>query len=105
MNAIKGIISQLERQRAAIDRAISALRDVEGVQPAQTKSDGPVAEEQPRKRRMSAAGRRRIGEATRKRWADKRAAEAALAEKTAPTKKASATKKAGRKRMTTSAAA
>jgi hypothetical protein len=105
VNAIKGIISQLEQQRSAIDRAISALRDVEGVEPVQTKSDGPVAAKQPKRRRMSAAARRRIGEATRKRWADKRAAETALAEKTAPSKKASATKKAGRKRATKSAAA
>jgi hypothetical protein len=37
---------------------------------------------------MSAEGRRRISEATKKRWADKRAADAAAAKKKVPGKRA-----------------
>ncbi len=29
---IKGIIAQLEHQRAAIDRALAALREIEGIE-------------------------------------------------------------------------
>jgi hypothetical protein len=94
VNDFANIISRLEQQRAAIDRALSALREVEGPGPVQAKSAGSVATK-PKKRRMSAAGRRRIAEATRKRWADKRAADAALLQRTGSTKHA--TKKAARK--------
>jgi hypothetical protein len=104
VNEIASIISQLERQRAAIDRAISALREVEGVKPAQTAPSGKATAKEPKKRRMSAAGRRRIAEAAKKRWADKRAAEGITAEKPGPTKKRTAPKKAGRKRATRKAA-
>jgi hypothetical protein len=55
------MISQLEQQRGAIDRAISALREVEGPKPARSvPADGTDAN-RPKKRRMSAAARRRIG--------------------------------------------
>jgi hypothetical protein len=74
LNDISGIISQLERQRTAIDRALQALRDIEG-------TGEPAPKKRGRKRRMSAEGRARIGEATRKRWAAKRAAEAAAGQK------------------------
>lgn len=86
MSEIGKIISQLEQQRDAMDRAIAALREVE--------DQGP----KPVKRQMSAAGRRRIIEATKKRWAAKRAADAAEAKTSkaspkAPTAKVSATKR------------
>jgi hypothetical protein len=103
VNEIASIISQLERQRAAIDRAISALREVEGVKPVETASPEATAKK-PQKRRMSAAGRRRIAEAAKKRWADKRAAEGVTAEKPGPTKKRPAPKKAARKKATKKAA-
>jgi hypothetical protein len=104
VNEIASIISQLERQRAAIDRAISALRDVEGVKQAQTASPGEATTKKPKKRRMSAAGRRRIAEAAKKRWADKRAAEGVTTEKPGPTKKRSLPKKGARKRAARKAA-
>lgn len=50
---------------------------------------------QPKKKRMlSAAGRRRIAEATRKRWADKRKAEAAAAASRPAAKKSVQAKRA-----------
>ena len=78
---VEQIISELEQQREAIERAISALRQVEGT-PA---TGGPLKRRgRPpgQKGHMSPEGRARIAEATRKRWADKRAAEAAAAKKT-----------------------
>lgn len=98
MTDIGKMISQLEQQRGAIDRAISALREVEGPKPVRSApSDGTDANG-PKKRRMSAAGRRRIGEATRKRWADKRAAEALQSKSSPAPKRATGPRKAARKR-------
>ena len=74
MTDIGTMISQLERQRSAIDRAISALRDVDAGK-LQTASAARVAS-RPVKNRLSEEGRRRIAEATRKRWALRRAAQA-----------------------------
>ena len=93
MNDIAKAISQLERQRATIDHAIAALRDVEALAPtAHASSPGPSKPDTKTvKRRMSAEGRKRISEAAKKRWAEKRAAEAP------PAKKASATKKTARR--------
>ena len=98
MTDIGKMISQLEQQRGAIDRAISALREVERPRPTRSLPTDGTDANRPKKRRMSAAARRRIGEATRKRWADKRAAEA-LQSKSSPTpKKATGPRKVARKR-------
>ena len=98
MTDIGKMISQLEQQRGAIDRAISALREVERPRPTRSLPTDGTDANRPKKRRMSAAARRRIGEATRKRWADKRAAEA-LQSKSSPTpKKATGPRKVVRKR-------
>jgi len=75
VNEITNIIRQLEQQQAAIQRALSALREIGGggtvaTTKAVTKSTGP------RKRRLSPEGRKRIAEAARRRWAAKRAADA-----------------------------
>jgi hypothetical protein len=66
---IKNIIQQLQQNAAAIDRALSALREIEG-QNSSASSSIARAGRVP----MSADARKRIGEATRKRWAAKRAA-------------------------------
>ena len=68
MSEISSIIERLQRQRESIDKAIAALNEVESVSNSSTKAGS-------KKRGMSAAGRQRISEATKKRWADKRAAE------------------------------
>jgi hypothetical protein len=73
VNDVENIISKLEKQRSAIDRAISALREITG-----SPATGPdVAEGKTRKRHLSPEGRKRIIEATKRRWAAKRAAQTA----------------------------
>lgn len=102
MNEIAKVISRLEQHRAAIDRALAALREIEAVEPKESASTPRAAGAgQPKKRRMSAAGRRNIAEAVRKRWAEKRAAEAQSSQR------AGAKKAAGKKvaKKTASAAA
>ena len=72
MHNVENVISQLETQRSAIDRAISALREVAGESPLATM---PGSNGQRRKRHlsrrgvMSAAGRKRVALAMKKRWA------------------------------------
>jgi hypothetical protein len=69
MAKLTGIIQQLEKQRSQVqkevvrlDAAISALRGVNGSSRGVVTSIAPT-------RRISAAGRRRIAEAQRARWA------------------------------------
>jgi hypothetical protein len=100
VNDIAKAISQLERQRATIDHAIAALREVEALAPtthSSARQSKPA--EKPVKRRMSAAGRKRISEAAKKRWAEKRAAEAVP-----PRKKGLSTRKTARRGATKKAA-
>ena len=71
MTDIGKIIAQLEHEKAVIERALTALREIGGGKAA------PTNGRQGRRRgRLSAEGRRRIAEAARKRWAAKRAADA-----------------------------
>jgi hypothetical protein len=99
MNEITRAISELERQRATIDRAIAALREVKVSAPAAGLADGASRVGRKRaKRRLSAEGRKRISEAAKKRWAATKAAGAT------PTKKGSTRKKAVRQVRTTKAA-
>jgi hypothetical protein len=77
---LKEIITRLEQQKAAIDRAIAALSEFDG--DAGSASPSPQVKRTPKavkkatkKRVMSEEGRRRIAEAQQKRWAKtKRAA-------------------------------
>jgi hypothetical protein len=97
LNDIQSIISDLERQRQAIDRAIAALRDVSGPQGIVAKRSTPVTGKKAARRRgISPEGKARIAEAQRQRWAAKRAAEQAAAKKTAA-KKAAGKKTAAKK--------
>jgi hypothetical protein len=91
LNDITGIISELERERSAIDRAISALREVTG-QPGTSEPIRQAASAVTKKRQLSPEGRKRIIEATKKRWAAKRAAlkrEAASQSRTGTTRNSS----------------
>jgi hypothetical protein len=83
LNDIESIIQQLEQQRGAIERALGALREIVGSPVPAVKKRGrpPGKEKRGGARHMSAEGRARIGEATRKRWAEKRAAEAPVRKK------------------------
>jgi len=71
-DGIKEIIDSLERQRTAIENALSALRGIEvaGQQSASTSTSrrGPAK----RKGGMTPEGRKRLAEAMRRRWAAKR---------------------------------
>lgn len=75
MDGILEIIRQLEQQRSAIERALEALREVGGSRNA--KPTSPAVVSGTKKRRLSPAGRRRIAEAARKRWAAVKAAKKA----------------------------
>jgi hypothetical protein len=80
LNDVTRIISDLERQRTAIDRAISALREVAGrglgntMSPSTPEPATGGAPATKKKRQLSPEGRQRIIDAAKKRWAAKRAA-------------------------------
>ena len=76
-NGLKEVIKGLEQQKTAIERALAALREVDGTT---VESSVPVAAAPARRGRakrkggMTPEGRRRLSEALKKRWAVKRAA-------------------------------
>lgn len=88
MNGFDDVIKQLEEQKAAIERALEALREVGGevsaVGPAPATPAAPAA---------PLVDKRSAGQKAR--WAAKRAAEAA----SAPTKRKGGISTAGRKRL------
>ncbi|MBC8165077.1 MAG: hypothetical protein H7Y20_04290 [Bryobacteraceae bacterium] len=74
MSDVENIISQLEQQRTAIDRAIAALRDITPVTPAKQagrKATKKTSGRTPRK--MSAEARRNMAEGQRRRQEARRA--------------------------------
>jgi hypothetical protein len=94
-DSLNGVIKQLERQKTAIERALTALRGIEGTLPAL-----PVSAPAKRKGGMTPAGRRRLSAALKKRWAAKKAAEAGpAATAEIPTPKGKKRSAAVRKRM------
>jgi hypothetical protein len=88
VSQLASAISELEHQKDAIDRALSALRAIgtSGRKPGATNNSAGVSRG---KRRLSAEGRGNIIAALKKRWAEKRAAQdgAAAMKKAAPAKK------------------
>ena len=75
-DGMKDIIKRLEQQRAAIERALSALREAEGTANAAAESSSSAAPAKRRGRRkggMTPEGRKRLSEALKARWAVKRA--------------------------------
>lgn len=106
---IEKTITDLERQRGAIDRAISALREITGFAP-NTAERAPAALKKEANRGISPEGKARIAEAQRKRWAAKRKAEATLASEAASSRekqsrgKKAAKKKAAKKKAAAKAA-
>ena len=64
------IVQQLKQQRSRLDAAIQALEGVSGGEKRRGRPPGSKnASGAPKRRTMSAAARKRIAEATRKRWA------------------------------------
>jgi hypothetical protein len=94
-NAFKDIISQLQKQKIAIERAIAALQEVgDDTGPKTGSSERRTAKKSAakkasakstgRKRIMSPEARKRISDAVRKRWAAvKKAAKKAPEKRTA----------------------
>ena len=82
MSDVDQMIASLEQQRAAIDEAIQALRNVSAA-PASKRAGRPATKTgaPKKKRRLSPEGRRHIVEALKRRWAAKRAAQKAAAKK------------------------
>ena len=105
-NSLNEVIKKLEQQRTGIERALAALREIEGpglaetVAPAQAAAAAPRG---PRKGRrkggMTPEGRKRLSEALRARWAAKRAGSAAPAAAPAKTKRKGGMTPDGRKRL------
>jgi len=77
MNGFDSIIQQLEAQKAAIDKALEALREVAGeVSAGSAPATVTTKRGRPAKRKggMTEAGRERLRQAMKKRWAVKRTA-------------------------------
>jgi hypothetical protein len=87
---LNGIIARLERQKTAIEHALSALRDVEGIE-----TPDPVPAAPPT--RKSAVKNRR-SQAQKKRWAAKKAA-AAVVTPTKPAPRKGGMTEDGRRRL------
>jgi hypothetical protein len=84
MEGFETIIAELEQQRAAIDNALAALREVDAAPVASEGNARSVAQKarwakkasaSPQKKRvLTAAGRKALSEAMKRRWAAKRTA-------------------------------
>ena len=75
MRDLQRIISELEQQKEAIQRALDALREVAGQ--GQTETTGGRRRGRPpakKQSRMTDEGRQRLRESMKQRWAAKRAA-------------------------------
>jgi hypothetical protein len=77
--SLKDVIASLEKQKVAIEKALDALRDVEGLgapRPGRPRGSGAKQVGRPpsRRGRISPEGRRKLAEAMKRRWAVKRAA-------------------------------
>ena len=99
-DGLTSIITQLERQKAAIDRALAALRDMGDAPAPEASAEAEPVAPTTRKRGMSPEGKKRIAAALKKRWAAKKGAQSAPAAvpQKAPARKVSFTPE-GRKRL------
>jgi hypothetical protein len=72
ITSLKNIIDQLEREQTAIGKALIALREVAGLdhRPVTTR---PKDDKIKRRRKLSAAARKKMSDAQKKRWASTRA--------------------------------
>jgi hypothetical protein len=98
-DGLTGIITQLERQRAGIERALAALREVEGAATSDETSSAPAT----RKGGMTPEGKKRLIKALKKRWAARKAAAQEVsgdaAPEEAPARRKSNFTPEGRKRL------
>jgi hypothetical protein len=100
-NSLNEVIKKLEQQRTGIERALAALREIEG--PSAVASAAAPAVGRPRKAKrkggMTPEGRRRLSEALKARWAAKKAGSAAPATAPAKAKRKGGMTPEGRKRL------
>ena len=103
-NSLNEVIKKLEQQRIGIERALAALREIEGPVLG-TGAPAPAAESAPRGRRkakrkggMTPEGRRRLSEALKARWAAKKA-DSAVPAAPAKAKRKGGMTPAGRRRL------
>ncbi len=66
---ISRILSELKAERERIEKAIEAIQALEKESTATSTGKPGPKPKAPRKRRLSAEGRKRIAEAARRRWA------------------------------------
>jgi hypothetical protein len=69
---LKDIINQLEREQTAIGKALIALREVAGFD-GRSVTGEPKNGKMKRRRKLSAAARKKMSDAQKKRWASTRA--------------------------------
>jgi hypothetical protein len=70
------IISELKAERDRINQAIAALEGVGNRRRSTSRTTLPLAQQRKRRGRMSAAARKRMSEQMKKRWAERKRAEA-----------------------------
>jgi hypothetical protein len=80
VSGFHGIITQLEQQKAAIEKALEALHSLNGNAPVEAAAPS-------RKGGMSPEGKRRLIAALKRRWAAKKAPAAAVASVPAPARR------------------
>ena len=97
-SGLSDVIRKLEEQKAAIEKALSALHDLDG---SVAGASAPARRGRPAKRKggMTAEGRRRLSEALKARWAAKKAAAARPAKAAKPAKRKGGLTAAGRKKL------
>jgi hypothetical protein len=71
---IAAIVSELKRERDRLNRAIAALEGTDGARTASEKSLAPtlVIRKAKKGHHLTAAGRKRLSEMMKKRWAERR---------------------------------
>jgi hypothetical protein len=71
---IAGIVSELKRERDRLNRAIAALEGTDGARTGSKRSLAPtlVIRKAKKGRHITAAGRKRLSEMMKKRWAERR---------------------------------
>jgi hypothetical protein len=80
LSNFKDIITRLEKQKAAIDRALAALHEFDEGAVAESAQPRKAATKKVAKKRvLREEGRQRIADAARKRWAAKKKASKKLA--------------------------
>jgi hypothetical protein len=100
-NSLNEVIKKLEQQRTGIERALAALREIEGtatVPAAAAPAPGRTRKAR-RKGGMTPEGRRRLSEALKARWAAKKAGSSVSAAAPAKAKRKGGMTPEGRRRL------